>query len=390
VRGGAFSSLNPLRSPRNLLKNAQFMGLGFGVVRLTGMRGDERVQDGMFSYVSLEQRVPADHPLRKIRKLTDTVLRRLSPELDKLYAGSGRPSIAPEYIFRSLLLQVFYSVRSERLLVEQIDYNLLFRWFVGLGMDDAVWNHAVFSKNRDRLLNSEVAQKFFSLVNQQGKKFMSDEHFTVDGTLIQAWASQKSFRSKDDSGDGDGTNFHGEKRSNETHESSTDPDARLYRKSYGKESKLSYLGHALVENRNGLIAAAMVTHADGYAERDAALLLLEQKQRGRWGRITVGADKAYDTKDFVSTVRELNVTPHVTRNDKGRRSHLDRRTTRHPGYAISLSRRWLIEKGFGWLKQTGPLRQVKLRGLEKVDWLFVFSCAVHNLIRLPRLMAQPG
>ena len=352
------------------------------------MRGDERVQDGMYSYVSLEQRVAADHPLRAVRKLTDTVLRSLSAELDALYAASGRPSIAPEYILRSLLLQVFYSVRSERLLVEQIDYNLLFRWFVGLGMDDAVWNHAVFSKNRDRLLTSEVAQQFFAEVNQQAKKFMSDEHFTVDGTLIQAWASQKSFRSKDGSDDGDGTDFRGQRRSNDTHESSTDPDARLYKKSYGKESKLSYLGHALVENRNGLIAAAMVTHADGYAERDAALLMLQQKQQGRSRRITVGADKAYDSKDFVRTVRELNVTPHVTKNDKGRNSNLDRRTTRQPGYAISLSRRWLVEKGFGWLKQTGPLRQVKLRGLEKVDWLFVFSCAAHNLIRLPKLIAK--
>jgi transposase len=353
-----------------------------------GMRGDERVQDGMFSYVSLGQRVPQDHPLRAVRKLTDTVLRSLNPELDALYASSGRPSIAPEYILRALLLQVFYSVRSERLLVEQIDYNLLFRWFVGLSMDDTVWNHAVFSKNRDRLLTSDVAQRFFAEVNRQAKRYMSDEHFTVDGTLIQAWASQKSFRSRDGGGDDDGTNFHGQRRSNQTHASTTDADARLYKKSYGKESKLSYLGHALVENRNGLIAAAMVTHADGYAERDAALLMLAEKQQGRARRITVGADKAYDTKDFVRTARELNATPHVAKNDKGRRSNLDRRTTRQPGYVISLSRRWLIEKGFGWLKQTGPLRQVKLRGLDKVSWLFVFSCAAHNLIRLPRLIAQ--
>jgi len=342
----------------------------------------------MFSYVSLEQRVPVDHPLRGIRKLTDVVLASLSPEFDQLYKASGRPSIAPEYILRALLLQVFYSVRSERLLVEQIDYNLLFRWFVGLGMDDTMWNHAVFSKNRDRLLTSDVAQQFFAEVNLRAKKFMSDEHFTVDGTLIQAWASQKSFRAKDSSDDGDGTDFHGQKRSNKTHESTTDADARLYKKSYGKESKLSYLGHALVENRNGLIAAAMVTHADGYAERDAALLMLKEKQEGRSQRITVGADKAYDTKDFVGTARELNVTAHVTKNEKGRRSNLDRRTTRHSGYAVSLSRRWLVEKGFAWLKQTGPLRQVKLRGLEKVDWLFVFSCAAHNLLRLPRLIAQ--
>jgi transposase len=352
------------------------------------MRGTEQVQDGMFSYVSLEQRVPQGHPLRAIRKLTDEVLRSLSGDFDQLYSATGRPSIAPEYLLRALLLQVFYSVRSEALLVEQIDYNLLFRWFVGLGMDDAIWEHSVFSKNRDRLLTSAVAQRFFAEVNRQAQKFMSDEHFTVDGTLIQAWASQKSFRSKDGSDDGDGGNFHGQKRSNQTHESTTDGDARLYKKSYGKESKLSYLGHALVENRNGLIAAAMATHADGFAERDAALLMLKQKQQNRSRRITVGADKAYDTKDFVNTARELNVTPHVTKYDKGRRSNLDRRTTRQPGYAISLSRRWLVEKGFGWLKQTGPLRQVKLRGLEKVDWLFVFSCAAHNLLRLPRLMAQ--
>jgi transposase len=352
------------------------------------MRGTEQVQDGMFSYVSLEQRVPQGHPLRAIRKLTDEVLRSLSGDFDQLYSATGRPSIAPEYLLRALLLQVFYSVRSEILLVEQIDYNLLFRWFVGLGMDDAIWEHSVFSKNRGRLLNSVVAQRFFSEVNRRAQKFMSDEHFTVDGTLIQAWASQKSFRSKDGSDDGDGTDFHGQKRSNDTHASTTDRDARNYRKSYGKESKLSYLGHALVENRNGLIAAAMVTHADGFAERDAALLMLQKKQQDRSRRITVGADKAYDSEDFVATARELNVTPHVTKNDKGRRSNLDRRTTRHPGYAISVSRRWLVEKGFGWLKQTGPLRQVKLRGLEKVDWLFVFSCAAHNLIRLPRLIAQ--
>ena len=343
----------------------------------------------MFSYVTLEQRVPQDHPLREIRKLTDTVLRSLNAEFDSLYSASGRPSIAPEYVLRALLLQAFYSVRSERQLVEQLDYNLLFRWFVGLGMDDAVWNHAVFSKNRDRLLTSELAQQFFSEVNKQAKRFMSDEHFTVDGTLIQAWASHKSFRAKDRSDDGDGSDFHGRKRSNDTHESSTtDPDAQLYKKSYGKESKLAYLGHALVENRNGLIAAAMATQADGYAEREAALLMLQDKQKGRKRRITVGADKAYDTRDFITATRALNVTAHVTKNDKGRRSNLDRRTTRHPGYAISLSRRWLVEKGFGWLKQTGPIRQVKLRGLHKVDWIFVFHCAAHNLMRLPRLIAQ--
>jgi transposase len=351
------------------------------------MRGDERFQGGMFSYVTLEQRVPKDHPLREIRRMTDVVLRSLSQEFDSLYSASGRPSIAPEYVLRALLLQAFYSIRSERQLVEQIDYNLLFRWFVGLGMDDAVWNHAVFSKNRDRLLTSEIAQQFFAAVLDQAKSFMSNDHFTVDGTLIQAWASQKSFRKKDGS-DGDGANFHDSKRSNETHESTTDPDARLYKKSYGRESKLAYLGHALVENRNGLIAAAMVTQADGYAEREAALLMLEEKQKGRSRRITVGADKAYDAKDFVTAARALNVTPHVTKNDKGRRSNMDGRTTRHAGYSISLSCRWLVEKPFGWLKQTAGLAQVKVRGLAKVDCTFVFGCAAHNLLRLPRLIAQ--
>jgi transposase len=272
----------------------------------------------MFSYLTLEQRVPADHPLRKIRKLTDEVLRSLSDEFDKLYAATNGASIAPEYMLRALLLQAFYSIRSERQLVEQIDYNLLFRWFVGQGMDDAVWNHAVFSKNRDRLLTSEVAQQFFAAVNKQAKRFMSDDHFTVDGTLIQAWASHKSFRAKDgsDSDGSDGANFHGTKRTNDRHESTTDPDARLYKKSYGKESHLAYLGHTLVENRNGLIAAAMVTQADGYAEREAALLMLQAKQKDRKRRITVGADKAFDTKDFIAATRELNVTAHVTKNEK--------------------------------------------------------------------------
>src|ERR1700688_3457975 len=338
------------------------------------MRGDERVQNGMFSYVSLEERVPQDHPLRAVRKLTDQVLRSLSSEFDQLYAATGRRSIAPEYILRALLLQVFYSIRSERQLVEQLDYNLLFRWFVGLGMDDAVWHHAVFSKNRDRLLSSAVAQQFFSEVNQQAKRFMSDEHFTVDGTLIQAWASQKSFRSKDGSDDGDGSNFHGQKRSNQTHASTTDGDARLYKKSYGKESKLSYLGHALVENRNGLIAAAMVTHADGYAERDASLLLLHEKQKHRSRRITVGADKAYDTNDFVTTVRELKVMPHVTKNEKGRRSNLDRRTTRQTGYAISLSRRWLVEKSASFRTAEHRLTRRQVQTLQVRRRVFPIGC----------------
>src|SRR6202158_3067738 len=351
------------------------------------MRGDDQqLQTGMFSYVALEDRIPADHPLRGVRKLVDKVLVEMSNDLDGLYSQVGRPSIAPERLLRALLLQVFYSVRSERLLREQLNYNLLFRWFVGLEIDDAVWNHAVFSKNRDRLLNQNLAQRFFAEVKAQATGLMSDEHFTVDGTLIEAWAGQKSFRRKDDDeAGGGGGDFHGEQRRNQTHASSTDPDARLYKKSAGQEAKLSYLGHTLVENRNGLIAAAMTTQADGRAERDAVLLRLHELTRDQKGRITAGADKAYDTRDFVNTVRELGVTPHVARRQNGA---LDERTSRHPGYAISLSKRWLVEQPFGWLKQIGPLKKVKLRGLAKVDWLFVFSCAVFNLIRIPKLRAQ--
>ena len=350
------------------------------------MRGDDQqLQTGMFSYVALEDRIPADHPLRGVRALVDAVLAEMSKDFDGRYSQVGRPSIAPERLLRALLLQVFYSVRSERLLMEQLNYNLLFRWFVGLEIDDAVWNHAVFSKNRDRLLNQDLAQTFFAHVKEQAAGLMSDEHFTVDGTLIQAWAGQKSFRRKDDGGSGSGGDFHGESRRNQTHASRTDPEARLYKKSTGQESKLSYLGHTLVENRNGLIVAAMTTQADGRAERDAALLMLYELTRKRSGRITTGADKAYDTRDFVDTVRELGVTPHVARRQHGA---IDERTSRHPGYAISLSKRWLVEKPFGWLKQIGPLKKVKLRGLAKVDWLFVFSCAAFNLIRIPKLRAQ--
>ena len=350
------------------------------------MRGDDQqLQTGMFSYVALEDRIPADHPLRGVRKLVDTVLAAMSKDFDDLYSKVGRPSIAPERLLRVLLLQVFYSVRSERLLMEQLNYNLLFRWFVGLEIDDGVWNHAVFSKNRERLLNQDLAQKFFAQVKGQAAGLMSDEHFTVDGTLIEAWAGQKSFRRQDEGGGGGGGNFHGEPRSNQTHASRTDPEARLYKKAAGQEAKLSYLGHTLVENRNGLIAAAMTTQADGRAERDAALLMLHELTRKRRGRITAGADKAYDTRDFVSTVRELGVTPHVARRQNGA---IDERTSRHPGYAMSLSKRWLVEKPFGWLKQIGPLKKVKLRGLAKVDWLFVFSCAAFNLIRIPKLRAQ--
>jgi transposase len=357
-----------------------------------GMRGnDDQLQDGMFSYVTLEERIPAAHPLRGVRKLADAVLAEMSKDFDGLYAKTGRPSIPPERLFRALLLQVFYSVRSERLLMEQLDYNLLFRWFVGLEIDEPVWNHAVFSKNRERVLNQELAQRFFAKVKAQAEGLISDEHFTVDGTLIEAWASHKSFQRKDrddEPGSGAGGNFHGEKRANDTHQSKTDPEARLYKKSAGQEAKLSYLGHVVVENRNGLITAAMTTQADGLAERDAALLMLHDIPKPGGRRITAGADKAFDTQDFVSTVRELGVIPHVTQNTGNRRSAIDGRTTRHPGYEISLSKRWLVEKPFGWLKQIGPLKKVKLRGLAKVDWLFVFSCAAFNLWRIPKLREQ--
>ena len=345
------------------------------------------MQAGMFSYIALEDRIPGGHPLRAVRQLVEVVLAEMSPEFDRLYAERGRRSIPPERLLRALLLQVVYSIRSERMLIEQLDYNLLFRWFVGLAMDEAVWNHAVFSKNRDRLLNQETARSFFARIKQQAAGLMSDDHFTVDGTLIEAWASHKSFRRKDGGGDDSGGDFHGEKRTNQTHASQTDPDARLYRKSKGKEARLSYPGHIVTENRHGLITEAMTTHADGTAEADAALLMLKDLAK-RSRRITVGADKAYDVAELVSVLRELNVTPHVIQNNKNRRSAIDGRTTRQVGYGISLGKRWLVEKAFGWLKQTPPLRKVKLRGLPKVDWLFLFSCAAFNLFRIPKLKAR--
>jgi len=355
------------------------------------MRGnDQQLQAGMFSYVALEDRIPQDHPLRAIRRLVDEVLKCMSKQFDGLYSEIGRPSIAPERLLRALLLQVFYSIRSELLLMEQLDYNLLFRWFVGLEIDDQVWDATVYSKNRDRLLNQEVAGRFFQQVKRQAAGLMSDEHFTVDGTLIEAWASQKSFQPKqqNEGGPDDGLNFHGQQRRNDTHQSKTDPEARLYRKSCGQEAKLSYLGHTVVENRNGLVVAAMATQSDGMAERDAALLMVAGLTKGRTRRITLGADKAYDAQDFVGTVRELGATPHVMQNNTNRRSAVDKRTTRHAGYQVSLSKRWLVEKPFGWMKQIGGLRKVKLRGLERVEWLFVFTCAAYNLLRIPKLRAQ--
>jgi transposase len=354
------------------------------------MRGDDQQQSGMFSYVSLEERVPQDHPLRAIRKSVDEILRAMGKDFDGLYAKTGRPSVPPERLLRAVLLQIFYSVRSERMLMEQLNYNLLFRWFVGLEMDEPVWNHAVFSKNRERLLNQEVAREFFRRVLAQAKAQLSDEHFTVDGTLIEAWASQKSFQKKD-GGDADPGQFRGEKRSNETHESKTDPDAKLYRKGHGQEGRLGYLGHVLMENRNGLIVDAMLTQADGTAERDAALLMLygkwrERGRRRRQAPVSVGADKAYDTRDFVHTVREMGIRPHVAQNIKrAGGSAIDGRTTRHASYNVSQGKRPLIEKVFGWMKQTGGMRKTKLRGLAKVSWQFLMTAAAFNLWRLPKL-----
>ena len=356
------------------------------------MRGDDRQPDSMFSYVSAEQRVPPEHPLRAIRTLVDDVLRDMSREFDRLYARVGRPSIPPERLLRAQLLQIFYSIRSERLLMEQLDYNLLFRWFVGMEMDEPIWDPTVFTKNRDRLLNQNIARSFFRRVVERATDLMSDEHFTVDGTLIEAWASQKSFQRKDGGTDGDGRNFRGQERKNDTHASKTDPDARLYRKSNNAESRLAYLGHLLIENRHGLIADAMATQADGYAERDAGLLMLHaQWKRAPGRRRTLGADKGYDVREFVDVTRELGTTPHVTQNlTRPGGSAIDGRTTRHPGYAMSQHARPRIEPAFGWLKTIAWIRKVKLRGLANVDWLFVFASAAFNLIRLPKLLPRPA
>jgi transposase len=355
------------------------------------MRGEDSKQEAMFSYLSPEKRVPAEHPLRPVRALVDTVLEEMSPRFARLYAEVGRPSIAPERLLRALLLQIFYSVRSERLLMEQLDYNLLFRWFVGLAMDEAVWNHAVFSKNRERLLNEEIAEAFFQRVLGLAQPYLSDEHFTVDGTLLEAWASQKSFRRQDgDDAPNQGNrelDFHGEKRSNQTHRSTTDPDARLYKKSAGSEAKLAYLGHAVMENRHGFLVKTRLTLATGTAERDAALAMTKQIRRKK--RRTLGGDKGFDTRDFVRQLRRIGVTPHVAQNtERPGGSAIDQRTTRHAGYTISQQKRKRIEQSFGWMKIIGMLKKVKLRGLEKVSWLFTFVGAAYNLYRLGRLAPQ--
>jgi transposase len=360
------------------------------------MRGNDQQQNGMFSYLSPEQRVRKDHPLRAIRAMVDEVLKQLSPRFGTMYAKVGRPSIPPEQLLRAQLLQMLYSVRSERLLMEEIDYNLLFRWFVGLNADDEVWDATVFTKNRDRLLEADVAKEFLAQVVAQAraKGMTSDEHFTVDGTLLEAWASAKSFQPKDkksssppDDPGNPTVDFHGEKRSNQTHESKTDPDAQLARKGAGKEAKLSYSGNLLVENRNGLIVQSTVWEATGTAERLAALAMLEQVPGT--GRVTVGGDKGFDTAEFVRECRNLRVTPHVAQNLAGRRSAIDRRTTRPAGYAISQRKRKRIEECFGWLKTIALLRKLRHRGTLKVDWIFTFACAAYNLVRMRNLLAAP-
>ena len=366
------------------------------------MRGSDERTGSLFSYVDIEERVARDHPLRLIRELVNDALGRLDAAFAKLYAREGRPSIPPERLLRASLLQLLYTVRSERQLMERLDFDLLFRWFVGLGIDDPVWDASVFSKHRERLFNTEIAQGFLAalLVAPKVKRLLSRDHFTVDGTLLKAWASMKSFRPKDGSGnppDG-GRNgerdFRGETRSNETHASTTDPDARLYRKGNGRESVLCYMGHVLMENRHGLAVGGDVTHATGRAEREAALDLVDGHRPGR-RRITLGADKAYDVAAFVEALRERAVTPHIAidgnvrKNDKPRSTAIDGRTKRHPGYAISQVVRKRVEEIFGWDKTIAGLAQVKLRGRAKVKALFTLGLAAYNLIRLPKLLAVP-
>ncbi|MCK4415268.1 MAG: IS5 family transposase [Candidatus Eisenbacteria sp.] len=363
------------------------------------MRGDDRRQKAMFSYVTLEQRVPRDHPLRPIREMVDRALAEMSPEFEKLYSGVGRPSIAPERLLRGLLIQVLYTIRSERMLMEQLGYNLLFRWFVGLEMDDPVWVPTVFSKNRDRLLAGEIARSFFEKVLAQARErhLLSNEHFTVDGTLLEAWASQKSFRPKGQGDPKDGppadrgnpsVNFRGERRTNETHQSRTDPEARLYRKGNNVGATLCYLGHALMENRNGLIVDARVSQATGTAEREMAYEMAANVPGG--SAITMGADKAYDVRDFVGHLRAIGVTPHVAQNNTARSSAVDGRTTRHAGYRVSQRKRKLVEQAFGWIKTVGGMRKARHRGVARVEWMFTLTIAAYNLTRIRKLVWETG
>jgi transposase len=360
------------------------------------MRGADQRNDTLFSYVRPDSRVPQNHPLRAIRRITDRALTSLTDRFDAMYSDVGRPSIPPEKLLRALLLQAFYSIRSERQLMEQLDYNLLFRWFVGLSVDEPVWVPTVFSKNRDRMLEGAVAAAFMDAVlnEKEVKDLLSSEHFSVDGTLIQAWASMKSFRRKDgkDEPPGPGRNgtrdFHKEKRSNETHASTTDPDARLARKGAGKEAKLSFTGHLLMENRSGLVIDTRLTPATGTSERDAAIAMLNDVP-GRH-RITVGADKAYDTADFIAEMRAMKVTPHVARNVNAHRgSNIDGRTTRHAGYEISQVIRKRIEEANGWIKIVTGMARTLHRGVDRVAWTFQLRAAAYDLVRLPKLLATP-
>ena len=360
------------------------------------MRGADQRNDTLFSYVRPDSRVPTNHPLRAIRRITDIALASLSDRFDAMYSEIGRPSIPPEKLLRALLLQAFYSIRSERQLMEQMDYNLLFRWFVGLSVDEPVWVPTVFSKNRERMLEGDIAAAFMDAVLNQDevKGLLSTEHFSVDGTLIQAWASMKSFRRKDgnDEPPGPGRNgtrdFHEETRSNETHASTTDPDARLARKGAGKEAKLSFTGHLLMENRNGLVVDTRLTPATGTAEREAAIAMLNEVPGGH--RITVGADKAYDTADFVAEMRAMKVTPHVARNINAHRgSNIDARTTRHAGYEISQVIRKRIEEANGWIKVVGGMARTLHHGVERVEWMFQLRATAYDLVRLPTLLATP-
>jgi transposase len=362
------------------------------------MRGEDIQQSELFSYGSLEERVPATHPLRAIRGMVDEALREMGGLFDEIYKADGRRSIPPERLLRALLLQMLYSIRSERLLMEQLEYNLLFRWFVGLSSNEPVWHPTVFTKNRDRLLEGAVSEQFFSLIVEQAraKKLLSDEHFTVDGTLIEAWAGQKSFRRKDRDDDplnpqppdrsGNPTiNWHRQKRSNETHQSLTDPMARLYKKTRGSEAKLGYLGHVLTENRNGLVVDVRLTQASGTAERDAAGDMIGGK--AHWRRATLGADRGYDTRGFIAAMRELNVTPHVAQNATNRRSAIDARTTRHGSYAVSQRKRKRVEEVFGWIKTVALQRKTRFRGQERVGWMFTLAASAYNLVRMRNLQA---
>ena len=422
------------------------------------MRGSDTVSGSLFSYVDLEDRVPADHPLRVIRHVVNDVLAALDAEFSAMYSDFGRPSIAPERLLRGSLIQAFYTVRSERQLMEQLNYNLLFRWFVGLGIDDPVWDHSTYSKNRDRLLEADVAKKFLQamLAHRDVAPLLSDDHFTVDGTMVQAWASMKSFvlkepmppdagappppereaRSKPEAAEpgaaappaekseiqpspatqtaaandktepestapmqSAGTendtrsrnaevDFHGQKRTNATHASTTDPEARLYRKGKGREAKLCFLGHVMTENRHGLVVATEMTKATGTAEREAAKIMINAHLPGSTRRITVGADKGYDTAGFVADLRQMRVTPHVAQNNKGRASAIDARTTRHSGYAVSQKKRKLVEEPFGWGKVIGGLARPMRRGLAHIGYAFTFTMAAYDLIRLPRLFME--